>query len=106
MRKSSPPVVLLGGLNIVRALGLAKIPAIIASSERRTPSMASRYCAGSVALPPLSERKAYVEALAQAGRRLAAQHRPRVPPFYDNADRARPGQGCRARPTPRFGVLL
>jgi hypothetical protein len=81
MHKSSPPVVLLGGLNIVRALGLAKIPAIIASSERRTPSMASRYCAGSIALPPLSERRAYVEALAQAGRRLAAQHGAPLPLF-------------------------
>src|SRR5260221_4600760 len=92
MTKTRLPVVLLGGLDIVRALGLAKIPAIIASSERRTPSMASRYCAGSVALPPLSERKAYVEALAQAGRRLAAQHRARLPPFFDHDEPLGPVQ--------------
>ena len=41
-RKAQRPVVLLGGLDVVRALGLAGIPVIIASSERRTPSMASR----------------------------------------------------------------
>src|SRR3954469_8016951 len=106
MRNPSPPVVLLGGLNIVRALGLAKIPAIIASSERRTPSTASRYCAGSVALPPLSEREAYVEALAQAGRRLAAQHGARLPLFYDNDDRLAVVQDCRAALTPHFALLL
>lgn len=106
MHKSSPPVVLLGGLNIVRALGLAKIPAIIASSERRTPSMASRYCAGSVALPPLSERQAYVEALAQAGRRLAAQHGAPLPLFYDNDDRLAVVQDCRAELAPHFALLL
>jgi hypothetical protein len=36
----APPVVLLGGLDIVRPLGFARIPAIIASLERRTPAMA------------------------------------------------------------------
>jgi hypothetical protein len=52
------PVILLGGLNVVRALGLAGIPVIVASQDRRAPSMASRFCSGTLQLPPLSERDA------------------------------------------------
>ena len=55
------PVVLLGGLNVVRALGLAGIPVIIASSARSTPSMASRYCAGVIELPPIADREGVVD---------------------------------------------
>jgi predicted ATP-grasp superfamily ATP-dependent carboligase len=100
------PVVLLGGLNIVRALGLAAIPVIIAHSERRTPSMASRYCAGTIELPPLSEREAVVETLVCAGRRLAAQYGAPVPLFYDNDDRLALVQDCRAALAPHFALLL
>ncbi len=100
------PVLLLGGLNVVRALGLAGIPVIIASPERRTPSMASRYCAGSLPLPPLSEREAYVEALVKAGRRLTAQHGAPVPLFYDNDDRLALVQECRDALAPHFALLL
>src|SRR4051812_31661639 len=100
------PVVLLGGLNIVRALGLAGIPVIIASSERRTPSIASRYCARTIALPPIDERKAVVEALVRAGRRLAAEHGRPVPLFYDNDDRLALVQDHRAELAPHFALLL
>src|SRR3990170_6952361 len=100
------PVVLLGGLNIVRALGLAGIPVIIASSERRTPSMASRYCRGVIGLPPIAEREAYVEALVRAGRALAVQHGAPVPLFYDNDDRLALVQDCRAALAPHFALLL
>lgn len=106
MRNARPPVVLLGGLNIVRALGLAKIPVIIASSERRTPSMASRYCAGTIALPPIAERARYVETLARAGRRLAEDHGVPVPLFYDNDDRLAVVQDCREQLAPHFALLL
>src|SRR2546421_1859131 len=101
-----PPVVLLGGLNIVRALGLAQIPVIIASSERRKPSMASRYCAGTLALPPFAERDAVVETLVREGRRLAALHGVRVPLFYDNDDRLALVQDYRAALAPDFALLL
>jgi hypothetical protein len=54
------PVILLGGLNVVRALGLAGIPVIVASQDRRAPSTASRYCKGVLELPPLPpERDAW-----------------------------------------------
>jgi predicted ATP-grasp superfamily ATP-dependent carboligase len=102
--------VLLGGLNVVRALGLAKIPVIIASSDRRTPAMASRYCAGTLALPgfdsTVSSRDAAIEALVCAGRRLAAQHGAPVPLFYDNDDRLALVQDYRAALAPHFALLL
>jgi predicted ATP-grasp superfamily ATP-dependent carboligase len=100
------PVVLLGGLNIVRALGMARIPVIIASAQRDTPSMASRYCAGTLALPPLAEREALVEALAREGRRLAARHGAPPPLFYDNDDRLALVQDYRDALAPHFALLL
>src|SRR5438105_11949821 len=100
------PVVLLGGLNIVRALGLAKIPVIVASCEGRKPSMASRYCAATLELPPLEERDALVEALARAGRRLAEEHGVPVPLFYDNGDRLARVQDHRASLERHFALLL
>jgi D-aspartate ligase len=96
------PVVLLGGLNIVRALGLAGIPVIIASSARRTPSMASRYCAGVIELPPIGDREAVVEVLIRAATRLGA----RAPLFYDNDDRLALVQDQRAALEPHFALLL
>jgi predicted ATP-grasp superfamily ATP-dependent carboligase len=106
MIHTSRPVVLLGGLNVVRALGLAKIPVIIASSDRRTPSMASRYCAGTVELPPIREREAVVDALLDAGRRLAAQHGGPLPLFYDNDDRLALVQDFRAMLAQHYALLL
>jgi D-aspartate ligase len=100
------PVVLLGGLNIVRALGMAGIPVIIASSDRRTPSMASRYCTGVLELPPLSRREEVVETLVRAGKRLTAEHGAKPPLFYDNDDRLELVQECRARLEPHFALLL
>jgi D-aspartate ligase len=96
------PVILLGGLNIVRALGQAGIPVLIASSERRTPSMASRHCAGAIELPPLTERDAVVETLIRAGRKLGC----RAPLFYDNDDRLALVQDYRAALAPHFALLL
>lgn len=100
------PVVLLGGLNVVRALGRAQIPVIIASSQRNSASMASRYCTGTIELPPFAEREAVVEALVRAGRSLAARHRRPVPLFYDNDDRLALVQDYRAALAPHFALLL
>ena len=96
------PVVLLGGLNVVRALGLAGIPVIIASSARRTPSMASRYCSGVIELPPIGDREAVVEALLRAAPRFGE----RVPLFYDNDDRLALVQDYRAALAPHYALLL
>ncbi|HUQ26040.1 MAG TPA: hypothetical protein VM140_10235 [Burkholderiales bacterium] len=96
------PVILLGGLNIVRALGLAGIPVVIATQDRRAPSTASRYCKGVLELPPLAERDAVVETLVRTSARYGA----RVPLFYDNDDRLALVQDCRAALAPHFAFLL
>src|SRR6185436_14968802 len=94
------PVVLLGGLNVVRALGMAGIPVIIASSKRQRPSMASRYCSGVIELPPIAEREAVVETLVQEAKRLGA----RAPLFYDNDDRLSLVQDFRAALAPHYAL--
>ena len=96
------PVVLLGGLNVVRALGLAGIPVIIASSARCTPSMASRYCSGVIELPPIGDREGVVEALLRAAPRFGGC----APLFYDNDDRLALVQDYRAALAPHYGLLL
>jgi D-aspartate ligase len=106
MTTNRPPVVLLGGLNVVRALGMAGIPVLIASSKRDTAAMASRYCAGTIELPPFHERDAVVAALVRAGRALAAQHGAPAPLFYDNDDRLALVQDYRAALAPHFALLL
>ena len=95
------PVVLLGGLNIVRALGMARIPVIVASAGRRLPSMASRYCSGVIELPAITERAAVVKTLIEETRQFG-----RVPLFYDNDDRLALVQDYRAALAPHFALLL
>jgi D-aspartate ligase len=103
---ATPPVVLLGGLSIVRALGLAKIPVIVASPERRTPATASRYCSSSIALPPASSRGTIVAALVREGRRLADRHGAPPPLFYSNDDHLALVQEYRDALAPHFALLL
>jgi len=95
------PVVLLGGLNIVRALGMARIPVIVASAGRRLPSMASRYCSGVIELPAITERAGVVKTLIEETRQFG-----RVPLFYDNDDRLALVQDYRAALAPHFALLL
>ena len=99
---AKPPVVLLGGLNVVRALGLAGIPVIVASCEGRKPSMASRYCTGVWELPPIADREAVVDELIEKARTLGE----RVPLFYDNDDRLALVQDYRDALAPHFSFLL
>jgi hypothetical protein len=65
-----PPALLLGGLNLVRALGLAGIPAIVASPQPDSPARASRFAHGGLLLPPLEQRDAVLETLVRAGERI------------------------------------
>src|SRR6185436_2970249 len=100
------PVVLLGGLALVRTLGMARIPVVVASIDRDTPSMASRHCKGIIELPPTG-RDAIVEALVRAGRWFAKQHGgARIPLFYDNDDRLALVQDYREALEPHFALLL
>src|SRR5207237_6925740 len=81
-----PPVVLLGGITLVRALGLARIPVIVASPSAYTPAMSSRYTLGCCALPPLAQREAVVERLLRLGEELTQALGTRVPLFYGDDD--------------------
>jgi len=80
------PVVLLGGLNLVRALGLAGIPAVVATSDHEEPALDSRYCTVAVTLPPPHQHDARVDAIAALGERLAGIFGRRVPLMYGSDD--------------------
>jgi predicted ATP-grasp superfamily ATP-dependent carboligase len=81
-----PPVVLLGGLNVARAAGLARIPVIVASADPESPVFASRFCHGRVLLPPFERQGAGVEKLMRLGERLSAALGRSVPLFYGDDD--------------------
>jgi D-aspartate ligase len=80
------PALLLGGVNLVRALGLAGIPVIVASPDEHEPAFASRYCRGRCVLPPLSRMDAAVDAIVMIGEHLAMLHGRRIPLFYGSDD--------------------
>ena len=80
------PVVLLGGVNLVRALGMAGIPVIVASPNEDEPAFASRYCAARCLLPPLAQGEAAVDAIVTIGDRLSSMYGRRVPLFYGSDD--------------------
>jgi D-aspartate ligase len=80
------PVFLLGGLNLVRALGLAGIQVIVATSEPGEPAVHSRYCTVAAMLPPLDQHDARVDAIASLGERLAGLYGRRVPLMYGGDD--------------------
>lgn len=81
-----PPVLLLGGINLVRALGLAGIPAIVASSDPDDPAFASRYCSGRCVLPSLAHPDAVIDTLLDLGGHLFRVLGRRVPLMYGNDD--------------------
>jgi len=101
-----PPALLLGGVNLVRALGLARIPVIVASAEPFTPAMASRYSIGRCALPPIAQREAVVERLLRAGELLTGALCTRVPLFYGDDDQLGLVQDFRDALSPYFAFVL
>ena len=106
MRAGRLPVVLLGGLNIGRALGLAGIPVIIGSSSTDDPAFASRYCCGQLVLPPGIDRHAAADALLRTGERLADEFGARLPLLYGNDDRQRLVQEHRDSLSRCYALLL
>ena len=101
-----PPALLLGGLNLARALGLGGIPVIVASPQPDWPAAASRFARGSLLLPPLENRAAVVETLARAGERLAEAMGCKVPLFYGNDDYLSLVQENHAALAPFYGMVL
>src|SRR5882672_2422713 len=100
------PVLLLGGLNILRTLGMARIPAILASPRPDDVATASRHCAGFFVLPPLERRAAVLEALLGAGEHLLATYGVPLPLLYSNDDYQAIVQDERERLAPYFRLLL
>ncbi len=80
-----PPVMLLGGINLVRTLGMAGIPAIVASSDPTDPAMDSRHCKAYLPLPSGDDR-GVLDVLMAAGRRLSDQCGRRVPLMFGSDD--------------------
>src|SRR5687767_5711376 len=81
-----PPVVLLGGVNLERTLGLGGIQAIVATSDAGEPALRSRHCTARLMLPPADQHDARVEALVAAGGQLAGLYGCRVPLMYGSDD--------------------
>lgn len=81
-----PPVLLLGGINLARTLGLAGIPVIVASSDPREPAFASRYAVGRCLIPPLDSGEPALNALIDIGDRLSVALGRRVPLMYGSDD--------------------
>jgi predicted ATP-grasp superfamily ATP-dependent carboligase len=100
------PVVLLGGINLVRALGVAGIPVIVASPESSTPALASRYCTRRLLLPPLAQRSAVVARLLRAGDELMREFGAPLPLFYGDDDYLGLVQEFAAALSTRYLLLL
>lgn len=77
-----PPVVLLGGLSLVRSLGIAGIAVIVATSDRLDPAFASRYCIGRCDLPPFDLPAAAIATLLSLGEALMRHFGRRIPLMY------------------------
>lgn len=80
------PAVVLGGVNVVRAVGLGGVPVIVASPRRDAPAAASRFACGRLVLPPLERPLAVIGALLETGERLAGAAGRKLPLFYGNDD--------------------
>ena len=80
------PVLLLGGVNLVRTLGLGGIPAVVAMPDPDEPAFASRYCVEAHLIPPFEPADAAADAIVALGRRLAGQYGRRVPLMYGSDD--------------------
>ena len=104
--KGSLPVVLLGGLNVVRALGLGGIPVVLASADDADPARFSRYCAAHWSLPPLTQPAAVLDRLESLAARLAGMHMRMPPLFFSNDEYLRFVLAHRERLGQRYSLLL
>lgn len=99
-------MLLLGGLNLVRALGLGGVPVIVASPQPDWPARSSRFAHGGLLLPPLESRDAVLETLLRAGERLADVLGRKVPLFYGDDDYLNLVQENHAALAPCYSLIL
>ncbi|HET9650620.1 MAG TPA: ATP-grasp domain-containing protein [Usitatibacter sp.] len=100
------PVVLLGGLNVVRALGLGGIPVIVASPDDDEPGLYSRYYVARWPLPALRDADAVLESLESLAARLRGVYPQPVPLFFSNDEYLHFVNEFRHRLAQRFRMLL
>jgi len=100
------PVVLLGGITLVRTLGMAGIQAIVASPNPTDPVFASRHCLAYCVLPPFGEADAAVDAIVALGDRLSDAYGRRVPLMYGSDDALELIYGHRERMQRHFLMML
>jgi D-aspartate ligase len=103
---SRPPVVLVGGLNLVRAIGRGGLDAIVAYWDADEPAFASRYCRGQVRLPKPGPDGAAAEALHALGAEIAGRLGRRVLLIYGSDDALTLVQDHRARLEQHFLFLM
>ncbi len=100
------PIVLVGGVNLVRCLGHAGIAAIVASADAQEPAFASRHCTARAILPALDRGSAAADALYAIGERLHRELGSRVPLMYGSDDGLRLVQTHRVRLAEHYLLLL
>ena len=103
---SRPPVVLVGGLNLVRAIGQAGLDAIVAYWDPDEPAFASRYCRGRLRLPKPGPDGAAADALHALGAEIAGRLGRRVLLIYGSDDALTLVQENRARLERHFLFLM
>ncbi|HXS54303.1 MAG TPA: hypothetical protein VN782_17330 [Usitatibacter sp.] len=100
------PCVLLGGLNVTRALGLAGIPVWVVSTEAADLAFLSRYAIGHTVLPPLAVAGRAIDALRRLGRGLAHRFGTALPLAFANDEYLRFVYDHRDAIEREFRVLL
>ena len=106
LQSDKPPVVLVCGLNLVRALGLGGIDAIVATWDPDEPALDSRYCKAHVLLPKPGPDGAAADALIRLGEELAGRLGRRVPLLYGSDGALTLVQAHRERLQRHFLFLL
>jgi predicted ATP-grasp superfamily ATP-dependent carboligase len=85
LQRDRPPVMLWGGLSLLRSLRLASVSVVLATSDPADPALRSRHVAGICRLPPAhAGERSLVDALVRAGRQLHEALGRRIPLFYGN----------------------
>ena len=97
----------MGGLNLLRPLGWAGIPAVVATPEPDdAPALASRFCTERFVLPRLANREAAVDALIGLGRRIRSDYGENPPLFYGSDESLTLVQEYREALAPCFRFVL
>ena len=107
MSKSRLPAVVLGGLNLLRPLGWAGIPVVIATPEPDdAPALASRYCSEAFVMPPFANRDAAIDALIGLGRRIRTDFGENAPLYFGSDESLTLVQEGREALAPFFRFVL